>query len=48
MIPIWDCVVCNNSSITLPAKLGFKPVTEYSFFILGNCKNIHLKKEEKR
>ncbi|RJS54804.1 GNAT family N-acetyltransferase [Bacillus subtilis] len=35
IIPNWDCDVCNKSSITLAAKLGFKPVTEYSIFYSG-------------
>ncbi len=35
IIPSWDCDVCNNSSITLAAKLGFKPVSEYSIFYSG-------------
>ncbi|MFP7233209.1 GNAT family N-acetyltransferase [Bacillus subtilis] len=33
--PSWDCDVCNNSSIALAAKLGFKPVTEYSIYFSG-------------
>lgn len=35
MTPSWDCDVCNNSSMTLAAKLGFKPVTEYSIYFSG-------------
>nr|WP_254610321.1 GNAT family N-acetyltransferase [Bacillus tequilensis] len=35
MVPIWDCDVCNKSSITLAAKLGFKPVAEYSIYYSG-------------
>ncbi|MEG7379663.1 GNAT family N-acetyltransferase [Bacillus subtilis] len=35
IIPSWDCDVCNNSSITLAAKLGFKKIIEYSIFYSG-------------
>lgn len=35
MTPSWDCDVCNNSSMTLAVKLGFKPVAEYSIYYSG-------------
>ncbi|WP_434177982.1 GNAT family N-acetyltransferase [Bacillus stercoris] len=35
IVPGWDCDVCNKSSIALAAKLGFKPVTEYSIYFSG-------------
>ncbi len=35
IVPSWDCDICNNSSIALAAKLGFKTVTEYTIYYSG-------------
>lgn len=35
LVPSWDCDICNNSSIALAAKLGFKTVTEYTIYYSG-------------